>query len=487
MASSHNARVSSRFRSSSRYHHSHHESFHHTQQPQDHATMVDAEKLALHDSPQHNGPARSSWRQLASGASFDNSFSSSYPKPSPQPLINFVKNGWKTASSSLGKARRGQSFSSNGVGGDGGHHKPAGLLQVVLAMITAPRFRRYIIVYLCLICLCFCAWVGFLSGRIREYADLTRALSLQNKAKVGGWFGTNGIPRFTDMVHMRTLDPSLLPGSTELTAGDPNRKRLIVVGDVHGCLDELQKLLEQVSFDPQRGDHLIFTGDLISKGPKSLEAVDFARKHRASCVRGNNEDRVLLIHREMKAMDIRNQSPQGRDEQPDKALEDNDTDTRERLLARKLEPEQAEWLDGCPVILKLGQIMGMGEVVVVHAGLVPGVALEYQDPLTVMSMRTLDVDTHVPSSASRGTAWNKIFNKYQMMQLSSTQLDSANPPTPTTVIYGHDVNRSPDIKKYTKGLDTGCVRGGQLSAMVIEGGGASRIEQVGCKDYRARR
>lgn len=58
----------------------------------------------------------------------------------------------------------------------------------------------------------------------------------------------------------------------------------------------------------------------------------------------------------------------------------------------------------------------------------------------------------------------------------------------STVIYGHDSKRGLSINTYSKGLDTGCLKGGQLTALVIEGGrtGAKQtIVQVDCVDGRA--
>ena len=168
----------------------------------------------------------------------------------------------------------------------------------------------------------------------------------------------------------------------------------------HNVVDNL---LKKVSFNRDGGDHLIFTGDMINKGPASLDVVDFARANSASCVRGNHEDKVLLIRRAIIAggkMDETMKLPGGNDIEG--------VYTRERALAKQLNNEQAEWLEKCPVILNIGQIYGMGHVVVVHGGLVPGISHERQDPLGVMTMRTIDLDNHFPNSSSEGVPWSKV-------------------------------------------------------------------------------
>lgn len=48
--------------------------------------------------------------------------------------------------------------------------------------------------------------------------------------------------------------------------------RLIIVGDVHGCIDELLQLLAKVSFQAEE-DNLVFSGDLVNKGPGSIEVI----------------------------------------------------------------------------------------------------------------------------------------------------------------------------------------------------------------------
>lgn len=49
----------------------------------------------------------------------------------------------------------------------------------------------------------------------------------------------------------------------------------IIIGDVHGCLKELKELIERAEFDQERGDQIVFVGDLIGKGPFSLQVLDF--------------------------------------------------------------------------------------------------------------------------------------------------------------------------------------------------------------------
>jgi hypothetical protein len=242
----------------------------------------------------------------------------------------------------------------------------------------------------------------------------------------------------------------------------------------------VELLLDEVSFDNER-DHLIFAGDMINKGPDSLGVVDLARKYNASCVRGNHEDRVLLLRHDMETSNTLSPDSDG-GISPELFF---GLKKKERALARQLSNEQVQWLDACPVILNVGQIPEMGQVVVVHGGLVPGVELDKQDPSSVMNMLTIDLDTHVPSSTRQGTKWTKLFNKHQSLLYSSLKGSVPDRKSQVmTVIYGHDSKNSLSLKTYTKGLDSGCVKGGKLAAMVVEDGGKQSIIQVRCRDHR---
>src|SRR5579871_6235190 len=65
---------------------------------------------------------------------------------------------------------------------------------------------------------------------------------------------------------------------------------IYVIGDVQGCFLTLQKLLNEINFN-DKNDELIFLGDVINRGPKSLEVLRFIKNHPASMkmVLGNHE------------------------------------------------------------------------------------------------------------------------------------------------------------------------------------------------------
>ena len=75
--------------------------------------------------------------------------------------------------------------------------------------------------------------------------------------------------------------------------------KVIAIGDVHGCLDELQMLLRRCDYRP--GDTVVFLGDLVSKGPDSLGVVQMAREIGAIGVRGNHDFEVVRWHQAIMA------------------------------------------------------------------------------------------------------------------------------------------------------------------------------------------
>ncbi|QCS42062.1 metallophosphoesterase family protein [Natrinema versiforme] len=81
-----------------------------------------------------------------------------------------------------------------------------------------------------------------------------------------------------------------------------NRDDVYVVGDVHGCLDELEALLG--TLDLGANDLAVFVGDLVRKGPESKAVLDRVRRSpRLISVRGNNERKLLEGDASLSALD----------------------------------------------------------------------------------------------------------------------------------------------------------------------------------------
>ena len=72
------------------------------------------------------------------------------------------------------------------------------------------------------------------------------------------------------------------------------------IGDVHGCFDTLEKLLQQIPNESR----LIFIGDIINRGPKSLETIRTVMRmgDRAECLLGNHELHLLAVYAGQRAM-----------------------------------------------------------------------------------------------------------------------------------------------------------------------------------------
>ncbi|KAG1093456.1 hypothetical protein G6F42_018958 [Rhizopus arrhizus] len=72
------------------------------------------------------------------------------------------------------------------------------------------------------------------------------------------------------------------------------KENIYVVGDVHGCVSELDKLVTKLNFN-QATDQLILAGDLTAKGPDSVGVIRRAKELGALCVRGNHDDKVIRL------------------------------------------------------------------------------------------------------------------------------------------------------------------------------------------------
>ena len=76
--------------------------------------------------------------------------------------------------------------------------------------------------------------------------------------------------------------------------------RLLVIGDVHGCLIELENLLRKLRYQVQQ-DKLVFVGDLLNKGPSGAETLSFVNDLKDDggeviYVRGNHDEKYLQFY-----------------------------------------------------------------------------------------------------------------------------------------------------------------------------------------------
>ncbi|HUR42152.1 MAG TPA: symmetrical bis(5'-nucleosyl)-tetraphosphatase [Verrucomicrobiae bacterium] len=117
------------------------------------------------------------------------------------------------------------------------------------------------------------------------------------------------------------------------------------IGDVQGCFDELQRLLDKIRFDPAK-DRLWFTGDLVNRGPKSLAVLRFVRDlgNSAVTVLGNHDLHLVAA------------SINGKTRKKD---------TLDKVLRAKDADELIDWLRRRPLLHVEGSF------VLVHAGLPP--------------------------------------------------------------------------------------------------------------------
>lgn len=262
------------------------------------------------------------------------------------------------------------------------------------------------------------------------------------------------------------------PGS----GGDKAKvERLVMVGDVHGQFKQLKALLRKIQFNA-RSDRLLLLGDFIAKGPDSKKVLDFAIQNNVSCVLGNHEYYVMQYYSRFHRIDspeFLNTTQQPLFDMPSlkKLLKDP-----EYQLARSLEPHHIKYINSCPVIRRLGRVPlhkksekashESSEGIAVHAGVRWDLMdnLYDQDPEECLEMRSLIAPYYNESTSDpddRGAvSWSKIFNEKQKELYKEGK-------KPFTVFYGHDARRGLKIKRFTKGLDSGCVKGKELTAVIL--------------------
>ncbi len=204
--------------------------------------------------------------------------------------------------------------------------------------------------------------------------------------------------------------------------------RTVIVGDIHGCAAELENLLERLAFTSD--DRLVSVGDLVGRGPNTLGVLRLFREHRGRAVLGNHEARLLEVHREI----VQGKRP-------------SRLGLGHQRVLRELRDEDWSWIESLPLHLELPE----HGVRVVHAGLDPARTMAEQDPWIVTHVRTIDPQGK-PSHRLGAEPWATHYRG------------------PPHIAFGHSAQLSLQLHRDATGLDTGCVYGGQLTAMVLAEG-----------------
>ncbi len=124
-----------------------------------------------------------------------------------------------------------------------------------------------------------------------------------------------------------------------------------IVGDIQGCYDELIQLLSLANFD-QKNDELWVAGDLVARGPKSLETLRYLKELQAKVILGNHDLHLLAT-----SIGIHKAKPK------DKTLPILEADDSQILLT---------WLRQQPLLLEHPE----HKFIMVHAGILPSWSIQ---------------------------------------------------------------------------------------------------------------
>ena len=228
-----------------------------------------------------------------------------------------------------------------------------------------------------------------------------------------------------------------------LTEEEIGGRELVVIGDIHGCYDELVLLLQQCSgHDPNT--LVLCVGDLLNKGPDSLQVLRLIREIGALTVRGNHDE--VCLREWQNCQDSAAPLP------------------KEFKWMSNLTSKELNWLSELPYTISIPS----RNIVLVHAGLVPGVPLQEQDPNDLLHMRDL--------------LYTEDTQKWKALKFVTT---TSKPwasvwPGPSHVYFGHDARRFFQSYEFATGLDTGCVYGGKLTAVYpCDDGRLVEVEAIG--------
>ena len=199
------------------------------------------------------------------------------------------------------------------------------------------------------------------------------------------------------------------------------------VGDIHGCLDKLDRLIAACEARAGgRPARYVFVGDYIDRGPQSRDVIEFLRRRQAArpgtivCLRGNHEQMAIDAHASDRAMPL--------------WLANNGASTLRNYGGGRISDEHLAWLTALPFCHDDGLRF------FVHAGIDLSVPLGAQEDEVMLWMREpfLSESDHVDCGRF--------------------------------VVHGHTPLKGgrPDLRKRRLNLDTAAVLGGPLTAAAFD-------------------
>lgn len=252
----------------------------------------------------------------------------------------------------------------------------------------------------------------------------------------------------------------------------PPPRRHLVIGDLQGCREEFEHLLERLRYDPA-GDRLLLLGDLVNRGPDSLGCLRLARQLGAQAVLGNHD-----LHLLRSALGLRAARPD---------------DTLGGVLACADRGPLLAWLAGQPLLRLLPGFL------LVHAALPPGLSAAAVPPLWLaerppgsptgpadLAARLAELES-APLEILTRARWLDASGRPAPAQWTpGAPLWPAGPARPEDpyrpwywayrpqdwggrrAVFGHWAMQGLVKEPAVLGLDTGCVWGGGLCAWIAE-------------------
>ena len=208
--------------------------------------------------------------------------------------------------------------------------------------------------------------------------------------------------------------------------------RLILIGDVHGCGRELELMLREVSFAKEK-DLVVSVGDLVRKGCHDALVMRLVMENNVRAVRGNHEERLLHSWKKRLIGELGTEKA---------------GDLMDHEILASLDAEHLEFLEGLPHSISFPEL----KLLVVHAGIVPNKPLEEHTVFEITEMRGITPEGEVVKECEDKDVWAKHYHGEHLGY---------------EVVFGHDASRGLQFEEYATGLDTGCVYGNHLTALVI--------------------